>query len=102
MKSHLVPRKGGRAKETNENTDAVKIEKRTKALRGIIKNTDFPWLALPVCDHPIAPNPWDLTMTKRQWEDAAMKYRHALISTRTRFYAELEKQVKSPMEHHLM
>ena len=100
--SHLVPRKSGCAKETIENTDAVKIKKRVKALESIIKHTDFPWLTLEVSAHPIAPNPRDLTITKRQWEKAAMKYRHELIALRKRIDAELEKELKSPTEHHLL
>ena len=81
--SHLVPRKSGCAKETIENTDAVKIKKRVKALESIIKHTDFPWLTLEVSAHPIAPNPRDLTITKRQWEKAAMKYRCARCAPTT-------------------
>ena len=66
-----------------ENTNAQKIKKRLGGLASIIKNTDFPWLTLDAQEHPIAPNPYDLTITKRQWEKAAMQYRHELIARAT-------------------
>ena len=62
-----------------ENSNAEKIKKRKEALANIIRNTEFPWLTLDPQKHPIAPNPYDLRITKRQWEAAAMEYRHQLL-----------------------
>ena len=98
MEPQLTPWNSGCADDTNENTDARKIEKRTEALASIKNKTDFPWLGLDVREHPIAPNPHDLTITKRQWEKAMMKYRHELIARAKEFLRRNSHQSEASNE----
>ena len=102
MTSQLTPCNSDCADETNENTNARKIEKRTEALASIQEKTDFPWLALDVREHPIAPNPHDLTITKRQWEKATMKYRHELIARAKEFLRRSSEQSEASNENRVM
>ena len=98
MEPQLIRWNSDCAEGTNENTNARKVEKRIAALADIKKKTDFPWLALDAREHPIAPNPHDLTITKRQWEKATMKYRHELIARAKKFQRRNSEQSEAPNE----
>ena len=73
----------------------LEADKRTASIKN---KTDFPWLGLDVREHPIAPNPHDLTITKRQWEKAMMKYRHELIARAKEFLRRNSHQSEAPNE----
>ena len=79
-----------------ENPLTVKLAKRQLAIRGIIQGSTFPWLEIPVQDHPSAPNPYD-RYSKRGWEKAMSAYRHELRDKEHR--ANAYKKITSDPRH---
>ena len=61
-----------------ENDDTRKLEKRAHAIDCLFAKYT-PSLRANLKDLPTPPNPYDRTITKRQWEKAVMKLRNEFI-----------------------